>query len=116
MCGLLNTGLFAVNDKTISTLNDIAATNTLIRSVFDSQIMESTINGTNPIHPQGIEDCVIKAVNAGQVVGELFEDAPKVYTGRNAYACNCMGPFKYYVENTLNISLPFPLFSTYNAY
>ena len=26
-----------------------------------------------------------------------------------------MGPFKYNIENTINMSLPFPLFSTYNA-
>ena len=26
-----------------------------------------------------------------------------------------MGPFKYYIVNTLNMSLPFPLFSTYNS-
>ena len=26
-----------------------------------------------------------------------------------------MEPFKYNIENTLNMSLPFPLFSTYNA-
>ena len=26
-----------------------------------------------------------------------------------------MGPFKYNIGNTLNMSLPFPLFSTYNA-
>ena len=54
LCGLFNTGRLSVNDKAISNLNDIPSTNTLIRSVFDSQIMENTINGTNAIYPQGI--------------------------------------------------------------
>ena len=115
LCGLFNTGRLSVNDKTISNLNDIASTNTLIRSVFDSQIMENTINGTNPIYPQGIEDRIIKAAGNGQIIGGAYDDAPIIYTGRSAYAWKNMGPFKYNIENTLNMSLPFPLFSTYNA-
>ena len=115
MAGLSNTGRLCISDKTISNLNDIAAANTLIRSVFDSQIMENTINGTNPIYPQGIEDRIIKAAENGQIIGGAYDDAPIIYTGRSAYAYKCMGPFKYNIENTLNMSLPFPLFSTYNA-
>ena len=65
MSGLFNTGRLIISDKTISNLNDIAATNTLIRSVFDSQVMENTVNGTNPIYPQGIEDRIIKAADEG---------------------------------------------------
>ena len=115
LCGLFNTGRLSVNDKTISNLNDIASTNTRIRSVFDSQIMENTINGTNAIYPQGIEDRIIKQSPLGQNLAGIYDDAPKIYTGRSAYAWKCMGPFKYNIKNTLNMSLPFPLFSTYNA-
>ena len=99
-----------MNDKTISNLNDIASTNTLIRIIFDSHIMENTINGTNAIYPQGIEDRIIKQAGAGQNVAGLYDDAPIKYTGRSAYAWKCMGPFKYNIENTLNMSHPFPLF------
>ena len=86
LCGLFNSGRLSVNDKTISNLNDIASTNTLIRSVFDSQIMENTINGTNAIYPQGIEDRIIKQTPLGQNVAGIYDDAPIKYTGRRAYA------------------------------
>ena len=95
LCGLFNTGRLSVNDKTISNLNDIASTNTLIRSVFDSQIMENTINGTNAIYPQGIEDHIIKPLSFIQNIVNVYDDAPIKYTGRSAYAWKCMGPFKY---------------------
>ena len=77
--------------------------------------MEDTMNATNTIYPQGIEDRVIKALGSWQNIGNNYVDAPITYTGRSAYAWKNMGPFKYNIENTLNMSLPFPLFSTYNA-
>ena len=64
--------------------------------------MENTINGTNPIYPQGIEDRIIKILTHGQNIGNNYDDAPITYTGRSAYAWKCMGPFKYNIENTLN--------------
>ena len=67
---------------------------------------------------QGIEDHIIKLAGERQVIDNLYEDATKAYTARNACAWKCIGPFKYNIKSTLsklNMSLPFPLFSTYNA-
>ena len=51
-------------------------TNILIRSVFDRQIMENTINGTKAIYSQGIEDRIIKQAGVGQNVAGIYDDAP----------------------------------------
>ena len=77
--------------------------------------MENTTNGTNAIYPQWIDDRIIKKTPLGQNVAGIYDDAPKIYTGRSVYAWKCMGAFKYNILNTLNMSLPFPLFSTYNT-
>ena len=77
--------------------------------------MEDTVNATNLLYHQGIEDRVIKALGSGQNIGNNYVDAPITYTGSCAYAWKNMGPFKYNTENILNMSPPFPLFATYNA-
>jgi hypothetical protein len=123
---LFSTGRLSVNDKTISNLSDLSSTNTLIRSVFDSTLTESSINSTNSIVPLSIEDSLVSQVPTTQTLytGQaaygvnaniLPIDPTNIqYTGHSKYAYNRMGPFKYCVENVLNMNLPFPLFSTYN--
>ena len=60
--------------------------------------MENTVNATNPIYPQGIEDCAIKSLGSVQNMGNNYVGAPITYTGRSAYAWKNMGPFKYNIE------------------
>ena len=114
LCGLFTTGKMTINDMVVSTISDIHSVNTLIRSVFDTPEIENTIDSTNPIKPLRIEDTIQPSANFGtygQDAAQNFTIACP-YTGKSKYAWDNMGMFKYYIENTCNMSLPFPLFMT----
>ena len=114
LCGLFTTGKMTINDMVVSTISDIHSVNTLIRSVFDTLKIENTIDNTNQIKPLRIEDTIQPTANFvtyGQNAAQKFTVAC-YYTGKSKYAWDNMGMFKYYVENTCNMSLPFPLFMT----
>jgi len=49
---LFTTAKCLVNDKLISNMNEVPATNTLFRSIYDTRSMQETIESTNPIIPQ----------------------------------------------------------------
>ena len=72
----------------------------------------NTVDSTNPIFPQGIEDAIVSTVaeTYGAAGAQNFTQACP-YSGHNLYAWNNMGPFKYYKENVCTFTLPFPLFT-----
>ena len=49
---LFTTAKCLVNDKLISNMNELPATNTLFKSIYDTRSMQETIESTNPIIPQ----------------------------------------------------------------
>ena len=49
---LFTTGKVLVNDKLISNMNELSATNTLFKTIYDTRSMQETIESTNPIIPQ----------------------------------------------------------------
>ena len=114
MSSLFSNGNMYINDKIVSTVTEIPSADTLIRSTFETREIMSSIDSTNPINPQGVEDTMIKGgVNYKKYVAVGVQDftQPCPYSGRNKYAWDNMGPFKYYKENVCTFTLPFPLFS-----
>ena len=51
---LFTTAKCLVNDKLISNMNEVPATNTLFKSIYDTRSMQETIESTNPIIPQSL--------------------------------------------------------------
>ncbi len=49
---LFTTGKVLINDKLISNMNELSATNTLFKTIYDTRSMQETIESTNPIIPQ----------------------------------------------------------------
>ena len=58
LAGLFSTGKMSINDKVISTINDIQSVQTLYKSAFDTKTIYETIESTNPIRPLTIEDTI----------------------------------------------------------
>ena len=48
---LFTTAKNLINDKLISNMNEVPATNTLFKSIYDTRSMQETIESTNPIIP-----------------------------------------------------------------
>ena len=113
LAGLFSTGKMSINDKVISTVNDIQSVQTLYKSAFDTKTIYETIESTNPIRPLTIEDTIQPIATYGTYgMTTNAQDFTKLcpYSGKSKYAWDSMGFFKYAVENTCNMSLPFPLF------
>ena len=51
---LFTTGKVLFNDKLISNMNELSATNTLFKSIYDTRSKQQTIESTNDIIPQSI--------------------------------------------------------------
>jgi len=51
---LFTTGKVLINDKLISNMNELSATNTLFKTIYDTRSMQETIESTNPIIPQSL--------------------------------------------------------------
>ena len=51
---LFTTGKILINDKLISNMNELPATNTLFKSIYDTRSMQQTIESTNAIIPQSL--------------------------------------------------------------
>ena len=51
---LFTTGKVLINDKLISNMNELSATNTLFKSIYDTRTMQTTIESTCPIIPQSL--------------------------------------------------------------
>ena len=83
---LFTTAKCLVNDKLISNMNELSATNTIFRTVYDTESMQRTIESSNPVIPQSIAET------------------------RAVYASRNQGLFNTFQENTLTWSLPLPLF------
>ena len=49
---LFTTAKCLVNDKLVSNMNELPATNTLFKTIYDTRSMQDTIESTNPIIPQ----------------------------------------------------------------
>ena len=49
---LFSTAKCLVNDKLVSNMNELPATNTLFKTIYDTRSMQDTIESTNPIIPQ----------------------------------------------------------------
>ena len=88
---LFTTAKCLVNDKLISNMNELPATNTLFRTCYDTESMQKTVDSTNPVFPQSIAE------------------TRAVYAGKNQIM------FDKFQEQTLTWSLPLPLFQS-NAY
>ena len=85
---MFTTGKVLVQDSLISNMNELSATNTLFKTIYDTKSMQETIESTCPIIPQAINEA------------------------RNVYASKCQLMFDKANENTLCWSLPFPLFQS----
>ena len=85
---LFSTGKVLVNDKLISNMNELSATNTLFKSIFDTKSMQQTVDSTSPVIPQSL------AVT------------------RANYATANQGIFSTFNESTLTWALPFSLFQS----
>jgi len=85
---LFSTGKVLVNDKLISNMNELPATNTLFKSVFDTRSMQQTIDSTCPIIPQSLAVTRANYATANQNVLNTFN------------------------ETTLTWALPFSLFQS----
>lgn len=124
--GMFTNANMYLNDKMASTVTDIPVSDTLIRSAFESKSIMESIDSTNPINPMSIEDTVVPVLdvanneyqtygfsNKAAVSNDTLQNFTKIcpYTGRNLYAWNNMGAFKYNIENECTFTLPLPLFS-----
>ena len=58
LAGLFSTGKMSINDKVVSTVNDIQSVQTLYKSACDRITIYETIESTNPIRPLTIEDTI----------------------------------------------------------
>lgn len=113
MACLFSNGNMYLNDKIVSTVTEIPSADTLIRSIFESKDIMDSIDSTNPIKVQGLEDQILNSTDNETYGAAGAQDftKPVPYSGRNLYAWNNMGAFKYYKENVCTFTLPFPLFS-----
>jgi len=53
---LFSTAKCLINDKLISNMNEVSATNTLYKTLYDTKTMQETIESTNPIFCQSISN------------------------------------------------------------
>jgi hypothetical protein len=109
---LFSNGNMYINGKIVSAVTEISSGDTLIRSCFESKEIMNSIDSTNPIYPQSIEDTIIN--DTPETYGlagaqDFTKSCP--YSGRNLYAWNNMGAFKYYKENEMIFTPQLPLFS-----
>lgn len=112
-CLFTNANMY-INSKIVSTVTEIPSADCLIRSIFESKDIMQSIDNTNPINPQGVEDTIIRAGTTYETYGAAGAQdftQPCPYSGRNKYAWDNMGPFKYYKENEIIFTIPLPLFS-----
>ena len=89
MSSLFSNGNMYINDKIVSTVTEIPSADTLIRSTFETREIMSSIDSTNPINPQGVEDTMIKGGVNYETYGAVgVQDfiQPCPYSGRNKYA------------------------------
>ncbi|MEI6188358.1 MAG: hypothetical protein WCP46_07705, partial [Alphaproteobacteria bacterium] len=88
---LFSTGKCLVNDKLISNMNELSATNTLFKTIFDTKAMQDTVESTCPIYPQSIAEDRLTYASKNQVMFDKVN------------------------EQTLTWALPFPLFQSNSA-
>ena len=80
---LFTTGKVLVNDKLISNMNELSATNTLFKSIYDTRSMQQTIESTNAIIPQSIANTApaissITIPQATPIINALSTSAPVI--------------------------------------
>ena len=80
---LFTTGKVLINDKLISNMNELSATNTLFKSIYDTRTMQTTIESTCPIIPQSLSHTApaissITIPQATPAITALSQSAPVI--------------------------------------
>ena len=109
---------FNIGDDNISNNQNIAQSNTLYRSLYESKLEQETVNSTNPIKYMKIKDTdVVSSVNKAQYLSDYFKSAPNTgYTDANValtnhkiFALDNMMEFNKYQEIDINTQLLAPI-------
>jgi len=106
-----------IGEENISNTQNIAQTNTLYRSLYESKTEQDTVNATNPIRYITLYDTDINA-NKASILSEYFSHAPNTgypnnlanFTNRKLFALKNMLGFNKYYEVDINTQLMTPLF------